>query len=407
MPRPTASILFGVTSDQTLVVLRPRILALRRAGFSIAVLSSPGPHHDRLAIELRSGLQSELESEVESGQGIAFYPIAIRRGIAPLADALAFLRIFVLLLRLRPAAVDFSTPKAALLGLIAARLLRIRLRIHTLRGLRAESANTLLRPLLLLAERLTSSCAHVVLCNSPSLLQQATLLSIAPPRKLRMLAHGSSHGVDLDHYHPGISPLRAKLGIPPDAQVFGFVGRLTRHKGIPELIDAFDQIAPAYPNGWLLLVGWLDQSEDSLSPALARHIASHPRITLTGFVEDVAPFYRAMDIFILPTHREGFPNAALEAAATALAIITTTATGARDAVVPDQTGLLVPPSDSAALAAAMRRLLDDPALRRQMGNAARAWVEQNYAQQDVLDATVSYFQEMLPQPVPDSMRAAP
>ena len=110
-----------------------------------------------------------------------------------------------------------------------------------------------------------------------------------------------------------------------------------------------------------------------------------------------------MDIFVLPTHREGFPNAALEAAASALPILTTTATGACDAVVPEVTGLLVPTSDSAALAAAMRRLLDNPALRRQMGSAARLWAGQFYARQDVLAATVSFFQEALP----DLMRAAP
>ena len=110
-----------------------------------------------------------------------------------------------------------------------------------------------------------------------------------------------------------------------------------------------------------------------------------------------------MDIFVLPTHREGFPNAALEAAASALPILTTTATGACDAVVPEVTGLLVPTSDSAALAAAMLRLLDNPALRRQMGSPSRLRAGQFYARQDVLAATVSFFQEALP----DLMRAAP
>ena len=386
-----ATLLFGVTSDQTLLVLRHRITALRDAGFSVAVVSSPGPHFDRLAAELK------ISSSV--GQGIALYPISICRGIAPCADFAAFLQIFLLLRRLRPTVVDFSTPKAALLGLVAARLLRIPVRVHTLRGLRVESAGSLLRPLLLLAERLTSACAHVVLCNSPSLLQQASALAIAPPRKLRLLALGSSHGVDLDRYHPGPvsgpGPLRAELRIPPDAIVFGFTGRLTRHKGIPELIDAFDRIATAHPAAWLLLVGWIDQSEDKLSPALVRRIATHPRIVLTGFVADTAPCYRAMDIFVLPTHREGFPNAALEAAATALPIVTTTATGARDAVVPDLTGLLVPPANTEALAAAMRRLLADSALRRRMGDAARLWARENYAQQNVVAATVRFFQDWI------------
>ncbi len=372
------SILFGVTSDQTLLVLRARILALRDAGFAVIVLSSPGPHLDRLATE----------------RDVTIHPIAIRRGIAPLADLVAFARIARRLARLRPDIVDFSTPKAALLGLVAACLLRIPVRVHTLRGLRLESARPAQRLLLLAAERLTAACAHVVLCNSPSLLEAASALAIAPRCKLRLLAHGSSNGVDLDRFHPGATDLRARFAIPADALVLGFVGRLTRHKGIPELLDAFDRIHSEAPNAWLLLVGWLDRSEDRLDAQLIARIHRHPQIVLTGFVQDVAACYRAMNLFIFPTHREGFPNAALEAAASALPVITTNATGARDAVLPGVTGMLVPVEDSAALAAAALQLLRSPLLCRQMGNAARDWAAQNFSQQQVLTATGQFFQEI-------------
>lgn len=377
------SILFGVTSDQTLLVLRERILTLRDAGFAVAVIASPGPHLDRLAAE----------------HPIAIHPIAIRRGIAPLADLVAFLRIFAVLARLRPSIVDFSTPKAALLGLLAARLLRIPARIHTLRGLRLESAPPLQRRLLLAAERLTAACAHTVLCNSPSLLDAAAALAIAPRSKMRILAHGSSNGVDLERFHPdrpaSRNPaLRAQLSIPADAPVLGFVGRLTRHKGIPELLDAFDHISAELPETWLLLVGWIDRSDDRLDASRIGRIHRHPQIVLTGFVHDVADYYRAMNVFVLPTHREGFSNSALEAAASALPIVTTGATGARDAVHHGHTGLLVPVDDSAALASALLQLLRDPALSQRMGAAARAWAAENFSRQQVTDATLRFFQEV-------------
>lgn len=377
------SILFGVTSDQTLLVLTPRILALRRAGFVVAVFSSPGPHLDRLA-------------SIAAENDLTIHPISIRRGIAPLHDFVAFVRILMLLARLRPTMVDCSTPKAALLGLLAARLLRTPVRVHTLRGLRLESEQPIFRRCLLTAERLTSACAHYVLCNSPSLRDEAASLALAPVTKLRLLAHGSSNGVDLDRFHPGPTHLRADFDIPDEALVLGFVGRITCHKGIPELLDAFDQIHALLPHTWLLLVGWFDRSQDSLDPSQIARIERHPHIAITGFVADVAACYRAMDIFVLPTHREGFPNAALEAAATALPVITTHATGARDAVRDGVTGLLVSVGDLAALTQATLLLLHDSALRQRMGAAARLWVQQNFSQQQVLDATAAFFQQIAP-----------
>ena len=115
----------------------------------------------------------------------------------------------------------------------------------------------------------------------------------------------------------------------------GFVGRLTRDKGVPELIEAFDTIAKKEPDAHLLLVGWFDAAEDALDDWTRARIQSHPRIHCTGFVADTAPYYRAMDLMVLPSWREGFPNAVLEAAATGLPVITTECTGSRDSVVPE------------------------------------------------------------------------
>ncbi len=123
----------------------------------------------------------------------------------------------------------------------------------------------------------------------------------------------------------------------------GFVGRLTRDKGLPELVQAFDLILRAEPSARLLLVGWFDAAEDALDKELRARILNHPRMDCTGFVSDTAPYYRAMDVLVLPTWREGFPNVVLEAAATGIPVVTTECTGARDSVVPEVTGLLIPP----------------------------------------------------------------
>jgi glycosyltransferase involved in cell wall biosynthesis len=177
--------------------------------------------------------------------------------------------------------------------------------------------------------------------------------------------------------------------------VVGFVGRLTRDKGIPELIEAFDAILEREPNARLLLVGWFDSAEDALAPGLRERIVRNPRILCTGFVTDTAPYYRAMDVMVLPTWREGFPNVVLEAEATGIPVVTTLCTGSRDSVVPEVTGLLIPPGYPEAISEAVLKLLKEPERRRRMGQAARAWVRRHYANDRVLRLATSFYKGML------------
>jgi glycosyltransferase involved in cell wall biosynthesis len=378
--RAKPRLVIGVTSDQTCLVLRGRLKALRLAGFDVTLVSAPGEALYRIADE----------------EGVAAYPLPMRRGISLFADAFSFLGMFRMLLRLRPAITDFSTPKAGLLGNVAARALRAPNRVYTLRGLKLESTRGAKRRLLLWSERIAAGCAHVVLCNSSSLFLEARVLGIAP-EKLRMLGDGSTGGVDTVRFSPGACAVRRELDIDDGGWVLGFVGRLTRDKGIPELLAAFDEILRVEPRCWLLLVGWFDESEDALETRWRLHIARHPRIRHTGFVGNTVPYYRAMDLFVLPTHREGFPNVALEAAACGLAVITTESTGARDAVVPEVTGLLIPPGMPDAIGEAVLMLLRDSEKRRRFGETGRAWVLEKYSRERVLGLAVEFYKGLLEQ----------
>jgi glycosyltransferase involved in cell wall biosynthesis len=180
--------------------------------------------------------------------------------------------------------------------------------------------------------------------------------------------------------------------------VLGFVGRLTRDKGLPDLITAFEAILQAQPDAYLLLVGWFDSSEDALETWVRLHIRTHPRIVCTGYVPDTAPYYRAMNILILPTWREGFPNVVLEASATAIPVITTLATGSRDAVVPEVTGLLIPPGYPEAICEAALKLIEDPERCRRMGIAAREWIIEHFIDARVLALTVELYESLLKDP---------
>jgi len=373
------SIVVGVTDPQTCMVLGPRLRALREAGFKVTLVASPG----------------DLLEDTAASEGVEARAVPMKRELAPLADLLSLVRLWMLLGRLRPDLVEFSTPKAGLLGGLAALLRGVPRRIYVLRGLRLESATGFKLRAMLIGERISAACAHVVLCNSVSLRKKALELGVAWPAKLKLLGNGSSIGVDTRRFAPGPSGVRDQLGLGSEAQVIGFVGRLTRDKGVPELFEAFHSILDAVPTAYLMLVGWFDESEDALGWNLRARIQNHPRIHMTGYVRDTAPYYRAMDLMVLPTWREGFPNVALEAAATEIPVVTTLSTGSRDAVVPEVTGLLIPPGLPEAISEAVLKLLGDPERRQRMGRSARAWVQQHYAEDRILGLTTAFYENLL------------
>ncbi len=378
-PSTRPHIVVGITSPQTCLVLTGRLRALREAGFRVTLISGPG----------------EKLNQTAQKEGVDAIAIPMEREVSLLRDLVSLFRLYRVLRRLKPDLTEFSTPKAGLLGNIAARLTGVPRRVYMLRGLKLGTATGLKRRVLLAAERLAARLAQLVLCNSASLREEALALRIVPEDKLILLGMGSSNGVNTERFAPGPDDLRASLGLSADAFVVGFVGRLTRDKGVPELLEAFDAILAAEPRARLLLVGWFDTAEDALAPPLRRKIQEHPQIHCTGFVEDTAPYYLAMDMMVLPSWREGFPNVVLEASASGIPVITTLCTGSRDAVVPEVTGLLIPPGYPMAIQESVLKLLRDPERRLRMGAAARAWVLQHYGNDQVLGRTAEFYKSLL------------
>jgi glycosyltransferase involved in cell wall biosynthesis len=372
-------IVVGITHSQTCLTLTGRLRALREAGFQVTLVSSPG----------------ELLDRIGAREGIQTIAIPMQREIRPIADFVSLVRLWWLLLRLRPDMTEFSTPKAGLLGTFAALCAGVPERIYMLRGLKVEGTVGFKRRVLLLAEKLASACARVVLSNSRSMRDEAVALGFAPRSKLKVLGDGSSNGVDIERFSPGSSNVREQLGIASGVPVVGFVGRLTLDKGLPELMEAFDTILRTEPEAHLLLVGWFDAAEDAVNVNLRTKIESHPRVHCTGFAADTAPYYRAMDVMVLPSRREGFPNVVLEAAATGIPVVTTLATGSRDSVVPEVTGLLIPPGYPEAISEAVLKLLRDPERCERMGKAARAWVTEHYSDQRVLGLITEFYSSLL------------
>jgi glycosyltransferase involved in cell wall biosynthesis len=185
-----------------------------------------------------------------------------------------------------------------------------------------------------------------------------------------------------------------ELGIAPTAPIIGFVGRLTRDKGIRELITAFSHLRRNWPNLRLLLIGDLED-DDLVEPIIRQQLETDPGIVHVGWVADTAPYYALMDLLALPTYREGFPYTPLEAQACGVPVVTTTATGAVDSIVDGVTGFHVPVGNWEALAVRIDELLRDPELRSRMGQSGRERIVQEFRHEVVGRALVEEYERLL------------
>ncbi|MDW8289324.1 MAG: glycosyltransferase family 4 protein [Armatimonadota bacterium] len=374
-----------VPSPLFLNFLRGHIAYARARGGRISVLTSPGePLHE---------MASNGEANV--------YPLPIHRAISPLHDAITVLRICRILRRLRPHIVHAHAAKGGLLGMVAARLCRVPVRIYHVHGFAMLSASGIKRRILQWSAAFSCYLSNHVLCVSHSVRQVAIEEGLCPPSKIKVLASGSIEGVDAERRYNPVrfseqerQEVRASLRIPQDGLVIGFVGRLVRHKGITELAEAWSRLRANYPYAHLVMVG--DYEEHAPVPeAVRRLVESDPRVHITGWLSDTAPYYAIMHLLVLPSYHEGFPNTLLEAAAMELPVVATDIPGNRDAVEDGKTGTLVPVHDVRALEDAIRRYLEDPLLRQQHGQAGRQRVLQYFRQEILWQALYEEYVSLL------------
>jgi glycosyltransferase involved in cell wall biosynthesis len=201
-----------------------------------------------------------------------------------------------------------------------------------------------------------------------------------------------------------IAQLRASLGIPASAPVIGFVGRLTRDKGIVDLHRAFLRLLPEFPDLRLVLIGWPEDG-DPIPADTWQAIETHPQIIRTGGLRDVSLHYGLFDVLMFPSYREGFPNVPLEAAAAGIPVVGYAATGTRDAVVDGVTGFLVPTGDAIQLADAAACYLRNPLLRERHGSAGRRRAQADFRREEIWHALSELYSRWLKQrglPLPSS-----
>ncbi len=280
------------------------------------------------------------------GREKGFEPLSINilREINPLEDikAISFLRNKIIEEQID--IVIGHTPKGAMIAMIAARLAGVKKRIYFRHGLMYETSKGLKRVILKNIERLTGGLATKVVCVSKSVIAKSLSENLNHPNKNVLLNKGTCNGIDNKKFSreslnlKTLTDLKEKHRINLDDRVVGFVGRLVTDKGISELILAWKIVQQKFSNVKLLLVGPFEK-RDSIREELKQFIENEDSIIYTGLIADVLPYYGLMDIFILPSYREGFPTVVLEASSMGLPIITTTATGCVDSIIENETGI--------------------------------------------------------------------
>ena len=370
------------TADMAIqYLLLNQIRAYEKAGYDVTAVCAPGPAVD--------GLRK---------QGLQVHTVAMERELSPWRDLQTLVRLIRYFRSQRFDAVITHTPKAGLLGPLAARLAGVPLVIHTVHGFLFHDRMPLLRRWVgMAAEIFTALFTHYLFFQSSEDVEAAKRLHLKSADRLVHIGNG----IDLSRFvctttEPEKRDLRKRLSIPDDAFVVGTVGRLVWEKGLREYFAAAHQLAQQYPNMVFLLIGRIETNQnDGLTQEDIDRLNDRPYLRVLGHRDDVQLLYQVMDLFVLASHREGIPRALMEASASSVPVIATDIRGCREVVVHGQTGLLFTVRDVTGLAAAIEALHGDPNRRVRMGEAGRSHIVTNFDEQAVVVRVLNKLEKLL------------
>ncbi|MBU2043902.1 MAG: sugar transferase [Candidatus Omnitrophica bacterium] len=358
------SLCIVVTHSISLNFYRGQFEFFIKHGFDITVVCDP-----------RGGMQPTAKKA-----GCKVVSLHMDRPLALVSDLISFARLNLFFFRNRFDLVEVSTPKASLLAGMAAWISCQPVIIYTHRGVYYETQAPGRKKLFSLLDFLLCNLVSQVRCVSKGVKDYLFRQFHIPSDKIVCLLEGSDNGIDLSQWTL-VSDLekqgeliRQKLKIPKKDVVIGYSGRLVKDKGICELVSAFESFSERY-RAHLLLVGCYEQ-QDFVPESIRVRIKDNPNIHFVGWQDNPVPYFVAMNIFALPSYREGFNNTIIQASAMQLPVVTTDVFGAREAVLDGVTGLVIPKRNEKALIVVLEKLINDSAFREKLGKAGRKHVEQ-------------------------------
>lgn len=332
--------------------------------------------------------------------GVDTYCVEMTRKITPFQDVKAIWKLYYFLKREKPLFVHTHTPKAGMVGMVAALLAKVPNRLHTVAGLPLMETKGLKRKVLSLVEKMTYKCSTIIYSNSKGLRDIIIKEKLCPEKKIRIIGNGSSNGINTSYFDPlNISnneraDLKEALNIYSDDFVYIFVGRLVTDKGINELISAFDNVSHDNRKVKLLLVGNREPELDPLKKETLELISKNSNIIEVGYQSDVRPYFAISDVLVFPSYREGFPNVVMQAGAMGLPSIVTDINGCNEIIINDTNGVIIPPKNSLELQRTMELYLNNNGLLAEHRANSRKMIVSRYQQEVIWRTLLSEYKSL-------------
>ena len=333
-------------------------------------------------------------------QGVETFHLDLTRKITPLHDLRTLYYLYRFLSKEKPKIVHTHTPKAGIVGMLAAYLAGVPSRLHTVAGLPLMEAKGAKRWLLKTVEKWTYRLATHVFPNSMGLQDFIISEKLAIQSKLKVLGNGSSNGIDTAYFNPSLydddfkQKERASLGITDTDFVFVFVGRLVNDKGINELVHAFESLSRKNDSVSLLLVGPFEPDLDPLKQNTLQIIEAHPKIYTTGYQVDVRAYFAISNALAFPSYREGFPNVVMQAGAMGLPSIVSDINGCNEIITHGVNGLVIPVKNQLALQEAMQTMLLDSNQIENMGAVSKQYINNHFDQEQFWNVLLKLYQQL-------------
>lgn len=332
-----------------------------------------------------------------TNERIHYIPVPMKRGIA--FDGLKVIwQMYRIFKREKFDIVQYSTKNASTYASIAAWMAGIKCRLYCQWGMMFIALHGLKRLLLKTDEKMVAGLSTVIETESFSIYEEAVKHHVYPADKSSVIWNGSACGVKLSDYDLSQKEkwrreIREQYRIPMDATVFGYCGRLTRDKGMNELLASFKEIHQK-KNAYLMLIGSYDNAL-SIDQELLEWAKASPKVVFTGQVSGVSRYYSALDVFMSLSYREGFGLVVIEAAAMAVPGIVTNVPGQRDTLVDWKTGILVPGHNVEEVVKAMNFFSEHQEECRRMGDNARKHVEECYEQNELFRRLAEHRNQLI------------
>lgn len=365
-----------VTVSKSIPLMKGQIEFLREKGFNACIIASDG-------------------KEIRKYDENAYRIVNMQREISILNDIKSLINLIILFIKERPLIVNAGTPKAGLLGTIAAFITMRPNRIYTVRGLRLETVTGLKYKLLYMMEKIAMMCSTDIIAISDSLKEKIVELGLAKENKIKILGYGSSNGINLKDFN--ISDNLIDVDIKEQLNnsfVIGYIGRIVKDKGISELIKAFQKLQKLNYNVKLLIVGDFEKA-DSISKEEIDIIKNDNNIVWVNRVENPVAYFNNMDIFVFPTYREGFGNVSIEAQLLKIPVITTNVTGARDTVINEKTGFIVEKNEVESIVEKIELLINDENYRENLGENGKARIEKFFSNDVIWNDLEKMYTDLL------------